>query len=241
MVDFFLKSCKVGGEWNMVRHISGKHYRAAVSHLKVNGTTIDEPRDIANTIASTIFYNCSSDHYTDTFDRFKTCQEKHAVRFQSNNTGDYNLPSTMTELKKALHKAHDTAVGPDNIHYQMLKHLLSPTLYTLLTMFNDIWLTGNLTPSWSEATVIPIPKPGKDPTSPNNYRPIALTSCVCKTFERLINEHLVWYLKNKKLLTEFQSGFCKQCSTTDQLLRLESFIREACVRREHVVSVFFDR
>ena len=42
------------------------------------------------------------------------------------------------------------------------------------------------------------------------------------------------------MLTHFQSGFRKHRSTTDQLLRLESFIREAFVRREHVVSVFFD-
>jgi len=69
-------------------------------------------------------------------------------------------------------------------------------------------------------------------------RGIALTSCVCKTFERMINERLVWYLENKKLLTEFQSGFRKQRSTTDQLLGLKSFVREAFVRREHVVSIF---
>jgi hypothetical protein len=51
----------------------------------------------------------------------------------------------------------------------------------------DTWVTHNFLSSWSEATVIPIPKPGKDPTDPGNYKPIALTSCLCKTFERLIN------------------------------------------------------
>jgi hypothetical protein len=37
------------------------------------------------------------------------------------------------------------------------------------------------------ANVIPIPKPGKDHSEPSNYRPIALSSCVCKTMERMIN------------------------------------------------------
>ena len=34
------------------------------------------------------------------------------------------------------------------------------------------------------ANVIPIPKV-KNPTTPNDYRPIALTSAICKIFEEL--------------------------------------------------------
>jgi ribonuclease HI len=122
----------------------------------------------------------------------------------------------------------------------MLKHLPESALETLLAIFNDTWLTGNFPPGWSQATIIPIPKPGKGSTDPGNYRPIALTSCLCKTFERLVNDRLVWYLETNNILTEYQSGFRKQRSTIDHLVRLESFIREAFVRREHVVSVFFD-
>ena len=33
--------------------------------------------------------------------------------------------------------------------------------------------------SFDLAIIIPIPKPGKDITDPNNYRPIALISCIC--------------------------------------------------------------
>ena len=63
---------------------------------------------------------------------------------------------------------------------------------------------------------------------------------MCKTFERVVNERLVWYLEANHILTEYQSGFRKRRSTTDQLVRLESYIREAFVRRDRVVSVFFD-
>ena len=58
---------------------------------------------------------------------------------------------------------------------------MQPALESLLNIFNNIWIAGEFPPSWSEATIVPIPKPGKDPTNPGNYRPIALTSCVCKT------------------------------------------------------------
>jgi len=47
----------------------------------------------------------------------------------------------------------------------------------------------------------------------------------------------MWFLENN-ILTEYQSGFRKNWSTTNQLIRLESYIRD--IRRENVVSVFFD-
>ena len=91
-----------------------------------------------------------------------------------------------------------------------------------------------------KTTKISIPKPGKDNTNPNNYLPIALTSCICKTLERMINERLLWYLETNNIITEFQSGFRHQRSTNDHLVRLETFIREAFIKKEHLVAVFFD-
>ena len=86
--------------------------------------------------------------------------------------------------------------------------------------------------------MIPIPKPGKDPTNPNNYCPIALTSCICKTMERMINQRLVWYLESHKLLTNVQCGFRCKRSTVDHLVRCETFCREAFIHNPHLVSVF---
>ena len=93
---------------------------------------------------------------------------------------------------------------------------------------------------WREATIVPVPKPGKDHTVPTNYRPIALTSCVCKTMERMINARLVWFLESNNLISDFQCGFRSQRSTVDHLVRFETFIREAFVKNEHLVAVFFD-
>ena len=71
-------------------------------------------------------------------------------------------------------------MGPDEIHYQMLKHLTENYLETLLNIFNYIWTTGTIPKDWQYETIIPIPKPGKNPAEPNNYRPIALTSVYVK-------------------------------------------------------------
>ena len=46
-----------------------------------------------------------------------------------------------------------------------------------------MWETGTFPESWELTTIIPIPKPGKDHAESNSYRPIALTSCLCKTGE----------------------------------------------------------
>ena len=56
----------------------------------------------------------------------------------------------------------------------------------------------------------------------------------------MINYRLVWYLESNKLLTSVQCSFRKRCSTTDHLVRLETFVREAFVQRQHCVAVFFD-
>ena len=109
-----------------------------------------------------------------------------------------------------------------------------------MNIINEIWPTGKLPEDWHKAVIIPIPKPGKDKTEATNYRPIALTSCICKTIERMINDRLVWFLESNNLISGNQAGFHKNFSTNDHLVRLESFIRDAFIKKEHCVAIFFD-
>ena len=224
----------------MVRKIQGKGKSSSLGLLNVNNKKVTSKKDISNTLADAFSKNSSSENYSQKFKNIKQQKEKRNLKFSSDNSETYNQPFSLSELKDALSKAHDSSPGPDDIHYQFLKHLPDTSLSVLLKIFNDIWETGNVPKSWKEATIIPIPKPGKDNTNPNNYRPIALTSCICKTLERMINERLVWYLEKNNIITEFQSGFRHQRSTNDHLVRLETFIREAFIKKEHLVAVFFD-
>ena len=227
--------------WDMIRKISGKSKAPSYTHLNTcRETKATSKEDIANTLGETFLKNSSSQNYSEKFKHIKMQQEKNNINFKSLNNEEYNNPFNLLELIDAVQKSNDTATGPDEVHYQMLKHLPNNALSTILHIFNDIWATGVFPESWRLATIIPIPKPGKDHEEPSNYRPIALTSCLCKTLERMINKRLVWYLESNDLISPIQSGFRSGRSTNDHLIRLETFIRDAFVNREHVVSVFFD-
>ena len=54
----------------------------------------------------------------------------------------------------------------------------------------------------------------------------------------MINKRLVWYLESNNLIKKPQSGFRAERSTNDNLIRLETFIRAAFIKRDHVVAVF---
>ena len=149
-------------------------------------------------------------------------KEKRRLAFSSKNEEEYNLPFSVTELRQSLHKANDSAIGLDKVHYQLLT-------YVLLKVYNHVWESDCFPPSWREAVAIPIPKPGKGHSDPGYFRPIALTSCLSKTMERMINARLMWSLESQGLLSEKQCGFRKNRSTLDHLVRFETFIKK-CLR-----------
>lgn len=223
----------------MVRKISGKSH-LSVQHLLKNDIKITDPKEICNTLGESFAKNSSSENYTPKFQIFKQRAERQRVDFKSDNLECYNKLFTIKELKNSLKRSSDTSPGLDSIHYQLLKHLPEQCLFILLNIFNYIWSSDTFPNIWRKACIIPIPKPGKDHKIPTNYRPIALTSCVCKTMERMVNARLVWYLETKHFITRYQSGFRKQRSTLDHLIRFETFIREAFVKKQHMVSIFFD-
>lgn len=92
----------------------------------------------------------------------------------------------ISELNMVLSSSKDSAPGPDGIAYSILQHLPVQAKSVLITIFNRIW-NGEPPPSqWNEFVLIPILKPGKDPSSAASYRPIALTSCVRKSFQKIL-------------------------------------------------------
>ncbi|GFT64956.1 RNA-directed DNA polymerase from mobile element jockey [Trichonephila clavipes] len=217
--------------WNKIRKLSGKYSTSPVFMLVSNGVSVNTIPDIANTLAETFAKTSTCDNYTPAFQALKRREERVKLNFSSSNEEGYNSPLTLRELRAALHRSGNTAAGPDGLHYIMLRHLTESSILSLLSLFNRIWETHVFPTQWCHAHVLPFPKPGKDPTSAINYRPIALTSCLSKLMERMVSARLMFHLESHNLLSPLQSGFRKSRSTTDNLLRLETSIREAFVKK----------
>jgi hypothetical protein len=143
------------------------------------------------------------------------------------NKEPFNGPLTEEELDEALSECKGSSPGPDDIHYEFLKKIYRKTRLNLLGMYEDIWSKGNFPKEWRSATVIPILKPGKNPSITESYRPISPTSCLWKFLERIVNKRLVYILEESNLLPSQQYGFRKNRSITDVLTIRENNIAEA--------------
>ena len=224
---------------NRIRIINGKESSNTIRHLSVNNRDAMFHHDIANALADNLFHNSSSAFSTDAFTSVHQKAEKHNLNFSSENDEVYNRHVSMQGLQCALLRVHDTSAGPDEIHEQLLKHLRKSSFLLLLNIFKSIWISCDFPSDWRKATIIPILKPGKDPTNPTRYHPTALTSYICKTTERMINRRLFWYLKSHNLLTNVQCGVRSGRSTVANFVRFEWFCREAFIHNTLLRCVGF--
>ncbi|KAJ8713484.1 hypothetical protein PYW07_013854 [Mythimna separata] len=109
------------------------------------------------------------------------------------------------------------ANGPDGIPAIVLK-ACAPELSPVLTrLYRLSYRTGIVPKSWKLANVQPVPKKGSR-ADPANYRPISITSILCKIMERVLNSRLMAYLEGNDLLSDRQYGFRRHQSTGDLLV-----------------------
>ena len=110
-------------------------------------------------------------------------------------------------LAAAFNLSSSTATGPDKVAYPMLKHLPRSGMDLLLHIFNLSWSSHYFPSLWKTSFIIPIHKMGKPLDSPASFRPISLTSCVSKLFERIILSRFLFFLESNSILSPRQAGF----------------------------------
>ena len=225
--------------WRRVNLLNRTYRPSIISTLKLGDELVDDRKRIADAIAERFSYVSSLNSCSEDFKRYKRENEVE-LDFSTNVTHEYNLPFTMWEMDSAIAGAKDSSPGPDKIHYRMIKNLNSQNRIILLQFFNDLYKSGEMPSDWKMAYVIPLLKKGKDPLSPGSYRPISLTSCLCKLYERMLNRRLTWVSGRKKWCDRDQNGYCRGKGTTDGLVALETEIHDAFVMKKFLVSVFID-
>ena len=109
-------------------------------HIKdENGTLITDRVQIANTLGAAIEKSSSSKNYAKEFQSIKAQKEKQNINFKTNKNLRYNKKFTMRDLKRSLKKSNNSSPGPDQIHYEILRHLPIETLHILLDIINETW------------------------------------------------------------------------------------------------------
>lgn len=103
----------------------------------------------------------------------------------------------------------------------MLKNLGLGSRTFLVNVFNRCLESGYCPAAWKRSKVVPIAKPGKDPTSPSSYRPISLLSTISKLFERVNYTRLLYHTELNNILPDLDldSGGVTQLSTNTNSIR----------------------
>ena len=84
------------------------------------------------------------------------------------------------------------------LHPRILRALEDKLARPLTHIFNNSVETGIIPEDWKSANVTAIHKKGSR-QEPGNYRPISLTSVVCKTMDRLVKGRLITHLEMNNL------------------------------------------
>jgi hypothetical protein len=157
------------------------------------------------------------------------------------NSPDKSPPDVISvaELDSALLRMKaGTAPGYDRLHPEFLKHLGPKARKWLAAFLSKVTLDGKIPRVWRAAKVIAIEKPGKDPNSAANYRPISLLSVCYKLLERVVLGRITPTVEI--ILSPDQAGFRSSRSMCDQVTALTTYIENGFQAQLKTGAVFLD-
>ena len=121
-------------------------------------------------------------------------------------------------IAKKIKKIKDNkSPGVDGIPSKLLKEIVEQISKPLAKLFNLSLEEGIVPSEWREANITPLFNKGSRKKS-ENYRPVSLTSVVCKLLKTLIRDHMVEFLVKHKLIITSQHGFLKARSCITNIL-----------------------
>jgi ribonuclease P/MRP protein subunit RPP40 len=201
-----------GGKWDkLYKHIKQKRgSNSKITTLMTEGTCVTGDYDMANVLNT---------QYASVFSSKVECNDK----IEQAGGGDQFTFSNGSIAKVISKLKNKKSPGSDGITNDFIK--LSHEIVPYLRHMFQISINNCQIPKdWRYAIVTPIPK-GGNKVLPENYRPISLTSSVCKVFEKLISLYMRCFLNETNVLVAAQHGFRGGYSCDSQLT---SLIQDLC-------------
>ena len=132
-------------------------------------------------------------------------------------------------------KAH----GDDGMGSLMLKELTNELKGVLTIIYNRSISACKIPNNWKIANVTPISKKGKT-CDADNYRPVSLTSHICKILVSIIKDSIIDDINVNNLLNESQHGFISKRSCFTNLLQFIEAVTDYVVQGYPVDVIFYD-
>ena len=160
--------------------------------------------------------------------------------FASRTNKSIDMKLSIVKVRKEISALKSNkAIGPDEIHPDMLKQLIDYVTVPIFIIMSKSLNDGIVPKEWKLAHVSPIYKKGARNIA-ENYRPISLTSIVCRMMEKIMKNQLMDHLVNEKLLSTKQYGFINKRSTVMQLLHYLDTCAESVALGKVVDAIYFD-
>jgi len=129
--------------------------------------------------------------------------------------------------------------GPDAVHPFLLKSFASVLASPISIIFQRSLDEGVVPSDWKCANVTPIFKKG-DRSQAGNYRPVSLTSVVCKVMESIVKDAVVRFFDDHSVINSTQHGFTKNRSCLSNILEFLEDVTYSMDCGKPVDVVFLD-
>ena len=147
---------------------------------------------------------------------FVTCTRNNVQWIRGGKVGQL-VVTPQVVASKINNMKDNKSPGVDGISPKILKETVEQIRTPLAHVFNMSLQEGTLPLQWNGTNIIPLFKKGSRNKSVN-YRPVSLTSVICKLLETIIRDHMMDFLIKHKLINPSQHGFLKARSCLTNLL-----------------------